>query len=512
MNVISALPKWARATPEAPAVACGTRIVSNYEQLLLRVQALANAILGAGYRRGDHVAIVMPNRVEYIETMLAIWYAGLVCVPVNAKLHRREIAYIIDHADVSLCFMAPGCDLPESADTVRYVDVTGGEYQRWIAPSSSLPEATPPALDGDDLAWLFYTSGTTGRPKGAMISHRNLLSMCLCYFRDVDPEPPWRHILHAAPLSHGSGLYGLAYLLAGGCQVVPESGRFDVAEIAQLCRHWNDIVFFAAPTMVRRLQALPGDDALTGLKTVLYGGAPMYLEDVREFVDRFGPRLAQLYGQGESPMTITALPRSWYQQTTSPHWAGWVASAGLPQSAVSVRVADVHGHNCAQDTVGEVLVRGDTVVSGYWNADDATRTALRDGWLWTGDLGSFDRFGMLTLKDRSKDLIISGGSNIYPREVEEVLLQHAAVAEVSVVGVDDAEWGELVAAYIVAVPEWESTLSQTALEQLCLASLARFKRPRVYRLVDSLPKNNYGKVLKTSLRQTSDFSSRPLPE
>jgi long-chain acyl-CoA synthetase len=211
-----------------------------------------------------------------------------------------------------------------------------------------------------------------------------------------------------------------------------------------------------------------------------------------------GPRFVQIYGQGETPMTATALSRAAIADAAHPRHADRLASVGVAQTPVRVRVADVNGHDCALGEPGEVVVRGDSVMAGYWRNPAATAAALRDGWLWTGDIGSLDADGFLSLKDRSKDLIISGGSNIYPREVEEVLLTAPGVAEVAVVGAPDAEWGEVVVAFVVMAPG--TAADHAALDAHCLAHIARFKRPRRYRFVDALPKNHYGKVLKTVLR------------
>jgi len=332
-----------------------------------------------------------------------------------------------------------------------------------------------------------------------MLSFRNLLTMCLCYFADIDSAPPWSAILHPAPLSHGAGLYGLAHLMKGSCQVIPESGGFDPEEIFRLVAAWPGSVFFAAPTMVRRLTAHPHPGDLPGLKTVIYGGAPMLVEDIKAFIQRFGPRLAQLYGQGETPMTISGMGTRYFADSHHPRWLQRLASAGLPQSAVDVRVAGPDGTSVPCGEVGEIMVRGDSVMKGYWRNPEATAAAIRDGWLWTGDLGSLDEEGFLTLRDRSKDVIISGGANIYPREVEEVLLRHPSVAEVSVIGRPDAEWGEVVVAYVTTVEG--ILIPSDELDQLCLDNIARFKRPKAYRFVAEIPRNNYGKIQKTVLRE-----------
>ena len=501
MNLALFVDKWARATPERPAVALGDRTVLDYASLAGRVARLAGGLAAAGLTRGDRVAMVMRNTPEYFECLFAVWHAGLVAVPVNAKLHPRETAFILDHARVSLCFASPG--LVEEPSGARLIEVPSADHERLATGDAVAPRPLAP----DALAWLFYTSGTTGRPKGAMLTHRNLLTMCLCYVADVDDEGPWRAILHPAPLSHGSGLYALPHLMKGSCQVVPESGSFEPAEIFDLIGAWKDCVFFAAPTMVRRLTAFPEDRDAGGLKTVMFGGAPMHVADIEACLDRFGPRLAQLYGLGETPMTITAVPRSIYADRGHPDWRARLASAGRPQSAVEVMVVDSDGRPVAGGEVGEIVCRSDCVMRGYWRDERSTAEALRDGWLWTGDMGRLDDAGFLTLSGRSKDLIISGGANIYPREIEEVLLRHPAVVEVSVIGRPDREWGEVVIAYVAPAPGLAPDAA--ALDRLCLDAIARFKRPRAYRFVPELPKNNYGKIVKNELREWEKGEAPP---
>ena len=255
---------------------------------------------------------------------------------------------------------------------------------------------------------------------------------------------------------------------------------------------------FLAPTMVKRLvdfQELHSCE-LSGLKTIVYGGGPMYLEDISRALEVMGPRFVQIYGQGESPMTITVLRKHVINEVDHPRYEQRLASVGVAQSVVSVRVVNELERTANPGERGEVLVKGAVVANGYWENEAATLETWRDGWLHTGDIGFFDQDGFLTLVDRSKDLIISGGSNIYPREVEELLLTHAAVSEVAVVGRFSQEWGEEVVAFVVTN---EHVIAQD-LDQFCIEKLTRFKRPKDYFFVDVLPKNNYGKVLKTELR------------
>jgi len=489
MNLAVWVARHGRLRPDETALAGGERVHATWAAFAARTAAAAGGLRERGLAPGDRVAIVMRNRPEYLEALFGIWHAGLVAVPVNARLHRDEISYILADSGARLAVVDP-----EHAGDVEgdAIVAPGPEWERLLA-------AAPVALADrgqDDPAWLFYTSGTTGRPKGATLTNRNLLLMTLSYYADIEPVSPRDGILHAAPLSHGSGLYGLPHVARGAVSVIPESGAGE--ELAALLAHWGPLSFFAAPTMVKRLAA---DPALAGAepRTIIYGGAPMYLADLEDALAVFGPRLAQIYGQGETPMTITALSKADHADREHPRWRERMQSVGVARTDVEVRVVDGNDRELPAGEVGEVVVRGDVVMAGYWNQPEATAEALRGGWLHTGDLGSFDDEGYLTLRDRSKDLIISGGMNIYPREVEEALLHHPGVRDVAVVGHPDPEWGETVVAFVVAAdPAAPPPVDE--LDRTCLDRIARFKRPRSYRFLEALPTNNYGKVVKRDLR------------
>ncbi|MCB1001442.1 MAG: AMP-binding protein [Acidimicrobiales bacterium] len=504
MNPAIWVERHGRLRPAAPALADGDRVHATWGELAARVAAGASGLRGTvGLAVGDRVAIVMRNRPEYLEALFAIWHAGLVAVPVNARLHRDEIAYILEHSASSVVIT----DDDHADDVVSLVDDVATLQAAIVAPGpewDAILAAEPAPLVerlGDDPAWLFYTSGTTGRPKGATLTHRNLLMMSLSYFADIDPVSADDTILHAAPISHGSGLYGLPHVARGAVSVIPHSGGVDGEEIAALVQRWPGTTFFAAPTMVKRLTGDPAIATadLTNLKTIIYGGAPMYLADLEEALGLFGPKLAQIYGQGETPMTITALSKADHADREHPRWRERMQSVGLPRTDVEVRVVDDDGLPLPAGEIGEVVVRGDVVMAGYWQQPEATADTLRDGWLHTGDMGEFDADGFLTLRDRSKDLIISGGMNIYPREVEEAILRHPGVRAVSVVGRPDPEWGEAVVAFVVAADGTAVTSGE--LDQLCIDTIARYKRPKDYRFVEALPTNNYGKVVKRELRE-----------
>ncbi len=510
MNVVQLLVRASRCYPDHPAVLTGNTPLLSYAQLAARAASLAAHFThDLGLQAGDRVLLYMSNHVQYLEILYGAWWAGLAVVPVNAKLHPKEMHFILEDSAASVLLVTP--ELAESADAVTMqttalrVSYTVGSagYEKAFDAEPIAPVHREP----DDLAWLFYTSGTTGKPKGVMQTHRNLYAMTSCYFSDVDSVDEGDAIVYAAPMSHGAGLYNFAFVARAARHVIPESGGFDPAELIDLSRSIGQLCLFAAPTMVKRLvdEVKASGASPAGFKTIVYGGGPMYVKDIQDALQCMGPRFVQIYGQGESPMTITALPRAMLANSSHPTWLARLASVGHAQTLVEVRVTDEHGHDLPLGATGEVIVRGDVVMAGYWRNPQASAKALRDGWLFTGDLGALDEAGLLTLKDRSKDVIISGGSNIYPREVEEVLLLHSGVSEVSVVGRADQQWGEIVVAFLVATNA--ATPPQTSeLDALCLEHIARFKRPKQYVFVSNLPKNNYGKVLKTELRELCRIS------
>lgn len=475
MNVAEWLAAQAARCPSAPALLVGNRVVADYAGFAAAAAAFAAHLAERGVAPGDRVALYLTNSPRYLECLFGTWWAGAVAVPVNRKLVPAERDVI-------------------AADAGAAVLVTDDDADGWRGRAGP---AAPVTRALEDVAWLFYTSGTTGRPKGATLTHANLVAMALCQLTDVDPVGPGEAYLYAAPLSHGAGLYGLAHVRCGSRHVFPPSGGFDACEVLDLARAVRDLSLFAAPTMVRRLvraARASGADG-TGLKTVVYGGGPMYLADIQEAVAVLGERFVQIYGQGESPMTITVLPRA--DHAGPPER---LASVGYAQSAVQVRVCDPDGAPVPAGATGEIEVRGATVTAGYWNDPVATAAALRDGWLRTGDLGRLAPDGYLTLDGRSKEVVVTGGSNVYPREVEDVLVAHPGVAEAAVVGRSDAEWGEIVVAFVVVAGEAPRA---DELDRHCLRHLARFKRPRRYEFVRELPRNAYGKVRKNLLRPTA---------
>jgi acyl-CoA synthetase (AMP-forming)/AMP-acid ligase II len=469
------------------ALVQGARALT-YRELGDRVARLAAGFAGLGLRRGDRIVLLMPNRPELVESLWAAFHGGFVAVPVNWHLHPDEVDYIVRHCRAAAVVVsdetaAATRTLPDAVRVVR----VARDYEDVLAPEPS------PAVDttADDPAWLFYTSGTTGRPKGATLTHRNLAAMSDAYLLDLDPVADGSSYLHAAPLTHGSGLYLLPSTARGATQVIAPGTSFSARDFVALVEeHQITHAAFLAPTMLRRVvdeargRTLPSPS----LRSVVVGGAPLYQEDLRAAVGVLGPIVVQMYGQGEAPMTITVMPAA--------EALGHPGSCGRAFHGVQIRIADPDGEPVPDGADGEVLVRGDVVMRGYWDNPDATAATMAQGWLHTGDIGHLDG-GYLHLTDRAKDVIITGGSNVYPREVEEVLLTHPAVREAAVVGVPDPEWGESVRAFVVAAGD----PTPGELIQYCRDRLASFKKPREVILVTELPKNAAGKILKRELRR-----------
>jgi long-chain acyl-CoA synthetase len=505
MNVAQWLAASARLRPDAPALLTGCDLDADYATFARRAAAIGTALSHEyGIAPGDRVGLFATNCTQYLECLYGIWWIGAVAIPINAKLHGREAAWICSNAGAKLtcvsddtieALAAAASDLPASMKTLSVDSDAYREMRQGEGTPAPLPREV------NDLAWLFYTSGTTGRPKGVMLSHGNLVAASLCYFADVDQATPDDASLYAAPISHGAGLYNLPHVRMGGRHVIPESRGFDPDEVLDLGKRLGNVVMFAAPTMVRRLvdAARKRGETGEGIRTIIYGGGPMYLADIKDAIATMGQRFVQIYGQGESPMTITSLGRDWHKATDHPRYLERLASVGPAQSVMSVRITDAKGKPLPPGETGEVEAKGTAVMLGYWNNPKANEETLKDGWLRTGDVGRLDEDGFLTLSDRSKDVIISGGTNIYPREVEEALLTHPDVREVSAIGVPDPDWGEIVVACVVL--EDGAAADDVSLDAHCLASIARFKRPKRYVYLDALPKNNYGKVLKTKLRE-----------
>ncbi|MFX0540866.1 class I adenylate-forming enzyme family protein [Roseovarius sp. S4756] len=514
MNLATWLHQTGLLRSSAPAIRFGETVCADYGQFAFRSWAVGQHLKDQyGIRNGDRVALFAKNCAEYLEMLYGVLWIGAIIVPINNKLHPREAAWIIEDSEAKLAITETGEIYTSPLDLnveCLEVGIRAPEFQNSAQAAAASDYAAPVEMADDDVAWLFYTSGTTGRPKGVMATHKNLRMMATSYALDVDTVSSLDHSLYAAPMSHGAGLYNFQFVRAGACHVIPESKGFDAAEIQQLAEKLGNLVFFAAPTMIMRLVKHAEQTGYrgNGIRTIVYGGGPMYAADINKALTTFGPKFAHIYGQGESPMTITAMTRDLVADTQHPNAEQRRASTGIAQSCVEVRIVDEAMNEKPVGEVGEVIVRGDTVMKGYWKNDKATAETIVDGWLRTGDLGAMDADGFLTLTDRSKDVIISGGTNIYPREVEEAILTNEKVFEVSVIGCPHPEWGEEVVAFVV-FNEGQACETQE-LDDWCKTQIASFKKPKRYVFVPELPKNSYGKVLKTSLRERVAVSEEGL--
>jgi acyl-CoA synthetase (AMP-forming)/AMP-acid ligase II len=508
MNVGHLLTRAAQRYPDCPAWREGDLAIT-FREAESRVNRLARALLTLGGQPGDRVAMLLANSCRGLETLLAPMKAGMAVVPLNIRLHPSEHQYMLN--DSGAFALVYGQEFSEhlaqirpGLTTVKHFVCVGGRagadpgYEDLLRDQRETPPE--PAIDPDDLAWIFYTSGTTGHPKGAMLTHRNLLTMAEQFLLDINPARPGDVLLHGAPITHGSGLSIFHHIAAGAASAFPATRAFDPPAIFAAVQRHRATTMFLVPTMINTLLASPtrGQYDLSSLHTIFYGGAPMYVETLLEAVRAFGPIFVQLFGQGEAPMTCTSLPKDEHLAGDDPVKLARLASAGRETTGMRVRVVDDADREVAAGQMGEIVVRGDLVMKGYWGKPEATAETLRGGWLHTGDIGSLDGDGYLYITDRKKDMIISGGANIYPREVEEVLCRHPAVFEVAVIGVPDEQWGEAVKALVVT--REGPRVTEAEIIEHCQRHLASYKKPQSVEFLHALPKNAYGKVLKRELR------------
>ncbi|PTB19039.1 AMP-dependent synthetase [Trinickia symbiotica] len=483
-----------------------------YQDGVSRINRISNALL-ATVGKGARVAILCANRFEGLEAFLAAMSAGCAAVPMNPRLHVHEYAFLISDSGTravfySEDFAAHVAELKPLVPEVKLWTCIGGEhrvadtdYEEFLL---QFP-ATPPevVIDPDDIAWLFYTSGTTGKPKGAMETHRNLVTMCQQFLLGVVPDvAPSDVMFHVAPISHGTASCMMPHLAVGAANAFPLSKSFNAEKVFEAIEKYRVTSTFMAPTMITMLLQSDAHAKydLSSLKNVIYGGGPMYVNQLRKSLDIFGNVFVQIYGQGEAPMTVASLPKASHTVGDDEAKIKRLASCGRELPGVRIAILDDDDAEVGVGEFGEVCVRSDLVMKGYWNRPEATAETLRNGWLHTGDVGYLDNEGYLFLTDRKKDLIISGGSNIYPREVEEVICSHPAVAEVAVVGVPDEVWGELVKAFVVL--RAGQHLDAAGVIEHCKANMASYKKPSVVQFIDVLPKNATGKVLKRELRKS----------
>jgi acyl-CoA synthetase (AMP-forming)/AMP-acid ligase II len=509
MNVGTLFTKSARTFPERLAIAYGDYELS-YLQANERINKLANGLRGLGIQKGSNVAILLHNCPEFIETLFACFKAGLGTVPINFRLHPKECAFIIDNSEAVAVVLGEDFrdslyalknEMPEVKHYICIPEPLEGMifYEKLLQGQSA--GFTDERVERDDLAWLFYTSGTTGSPKGAMLTHHVLMMMTMNFFADMCPLGPEDVVLHAAPLSHGSGLYGIPNVAKGAANVILKSKSFEPKIVFETIQKRKVTNMFVAPAMIKRLVTSPEFDQydLSSMKCINYGGAPIYEEDLKEAVRKWGQVFVQLFGQAESPMTISYLRSEEHLLEGTEEQMKRLTSAGIPRTDLEVKIFDSQDKELPSGEMGEIVVRGEVVMKGYWRNPEATAETLGGGWLHTGDLGIMDERGYVYILDRAKDMIISGGENIYSREIEDIILKHPAVYEVAVIGIPDEKWGEAVKA-IVSLKEGQKATGEEIID-FCKQHLASYKKPKSVDFIDAIPKNPYGKVLKRELRE-----------
>lgn len=509
MNLSQFLTKSARTFPNNLALVYG-RKQWTYSRFNARVNRLANALHGLGIKQGNNVALLQYNYPEMLESLFACFKAGYGAVPINFRLHPNEFSFIIDHSEAKAVILSSEfneavMDNRGRIPQVRHLITLSGAKGELLDYEGLLSGGSDQFWDADvqpdDLAWIFYTSGTTGLPKGAMLTHRNLVALAMNFYADMAPGfGPHDVILHGAPLSHGSGLYALPNVGKAGTNIILESKTFDPELVFKAIQESRVTNMFGAPTMVKVMVESPAVDKYdhSSLRALSYGGAPMLVEDLRAAIVKLGPCLVQLFGQAESPMTITYLPHRDHVLEGTPDQLRRLASAGIPRTDVEVKIFDTEDRELPPGELGEIVTRSDLVMKGYWRNPEATAETLRKGWLHTGDMGYMDEGGYLFIMDRSKDMIITGGENVYPREIEEVMIRHPAVREVAVIGIPDLKWGEAIKAVVSLRPGTSTT--EEDLIAFCKDNIASYKKPKSVDFVNELPKNNYGKILKRELR------------
>lgn len=509
MNVGYLITRAARQFAERTAIISGDRRLT-FAEVDQNSNRLANSLIRLGLRPGDRVGIITHNCPEYVEIEFALSKGGFVAVPLNSRLATADHLFMLKDAGVSVLILGDGfsqwfagreADMAGICRVIALGQPAPGQIPYGELLADGLPEDPPTlqTLNLSDMHNIMYTSGTSGRPKGVIHTHRVKWTVTINLLTDMGPISRDDRILHVAPLTHGTGFFVLPWFVRGAASVIlPE---FNPRRVCETIQRERVTTFKLVPTILMRLLDFPDLDRydLSSLHTIIYGASPMPVDRLREALRRFGPILIQVYGQTEALVSICTLGKADHVVDGTPAQARRLASAGHPFSNVAVRVVDEWGRDLPPGEIGEVVVHGDHVMSGYWNLPGETAEVLKDGWVYTRDLGTMDEQGYVYLVDRKSDMIISGGFNIYPREVEEVLHTHPDVQEAAVFGVPDPQWGEAVKAAVVRRPG--ATVTVADLMAFCAERMARFKRPKSVDFLDELPKNAYGKIEKKRLRE-----------
>jgi len=476
-----------------------------YGELDGRTSRIANGLAEAGVKAQGRVAVLSKNNPAFFELWFGATKADAVLVPVNFRLAAPEVAFVVNDAQAEVLFV--GADFYATVEKIRHelatvrqiVAIDGNHptwpaYAAWVARHSDVDPDVP--IDPHGCAIQMYTSGTTGRPKGAQLSHANLLSLLPGAIEQFGTWHDRDVSLVCMPLFHigGSG-WALVGLYRGVENVVTRD--FDPAAILRTIADFKVTKAFFVPAMILFLLQVPAcrTTDFSALELIAYGASPAPIELLRNALKVFGCGFAQVYGLTETTGAITYLPPEDHQADAVER----LKSCGKPMTGVEVRIVDAGGREVATGEVGEVICRTPQIMLGYWNLPDASRLAIRDGWFHTGDAGYMDRDGYIYIYDRVKDMIVSGGENIYPAEVESALFGHPAVADVAVIGVPDDKWGEQVKAIVVRKPG--ASVTDREIIDFARERIAHYKAPRSVDFVEALPRNPSGKILKRELRK-----------
>ena len=514
MNICDYLARSAALVPERTALVdldAPVRVELSYQQLWEHVRRTARGLVAHGLQPGDRVALLTSNSWEYVEAFLALACAGMVAVPLNTRLLVDELKHMVTDSGARLLIAEENllaekpvlATIPELGVALIRPDAGNATVyskagQRAFTDLRARDTLPPVDVRGTTLMSLMYTSGTTGLPKGVMLSHDSWSVVAEQTLRLLSYTGPERTV-HAAPMTHGSGFLMLPTFACGGTNYL--YARFDPERVLDSFHTEGITNGFFVPSMIRMLLDAPqpaGRSGIGALKTIYYAGSPIDPLTLREALRRFPDCLVQSFGQMESPMFFSILDRLDHRAIAADEESGIERSAGRPVTGVRLRIVDDDGNEVPTGEVGEIVAVAPQTMLGYWNRPEATAESLRNGWLHTGDLGRMDAHGYLHIVDRKKDMIISGGSNVYAREVEQVLLQRPDLADCAVIGLPHPKWGEMVVAVLVGqdgkrVPDAE-------LEGYAREHLPDYRRPKRYLWTDVLPRNAYGKILKRELR------------
>jgi acyl-CoA synthetase (AMP-forming)/AMP-acid ligase II len=498
----------AREHPELDFAVQGNRRVS-YREAVAEANRVANTFTRAGLRAGDRVAILSKNSIEYAILYYGAFKAGVVPVPLNYRLAPTELAYIINDAQAKMLIAAG--QYVNAVDGIRRelrtvegrVAINGAapagwaDYGQWVADQ---PTTTPDRVitEGDDI-YQMYTSGTTGRPKGAVLTHRAVDANTAQVRVACEAEPGDRFLL-VAPMYHGAAAISLFLYVSWGCCLYIQED-FNPVEVVRALSEENIAAVTLVPAMIQAcLVAVPdvGERRYDNLTRIIYGASPIAEQTLRRAIEVFKCDFAQGYGMTETTAVLSWLYPADHQRglTEKPEL---LLSAGRPLVGTEVRVVDEDDNPVPNGTIGEIVARGPQLMRGYWNLPDESAEALCGGWLHTGDAGTMDDEGYIYIQDRVKDMIVSGGENIYPRVVEDVLFQHPAVGDAAVIGVPDEQWGETVKAIVVL--RQGAAATEEEIIDFCRGKLGGFERPRSVDFLEELPRNPSGKVLKRDLRE-----------